>query len=172
MLRRYTVGDLLEKVELVRRAIPDLALSTDIIVAFPGESDVEFRDTLELMRHVRFDEAYTYKYSLREGTPAARMPETDFVSPEEAQARLEELIEVSRAIQAEINAAEVGRVEEVLIEKPGRRPGQVLGRTRRNKFVVFDGDAERAGEYTRVELERTTGATFVGTERERSPVTT
>jgi tRNA-2-methylthio-N6-dimethylallyladenosine synthase len=172
MLRRYTVGDLLEKVELVRRAIPDLALSTDIIVAFPGESDVEFRDTLELMRHVRFDEAYTYKYSMREGTPAARMPETDFVSPEEAQARLEELIEVSRAIQAEINAAEVGRVEEVLIEKPGRRPGQVLGRTRRNKFVVFDGDAERAGEYTRVELERTTGATFVGTERERSPVTT
>jgi len=169
MLRRYTVGDLLEKVEIVRRAIPDVALSTDIIVAFPGESDVEFRDTLELMRHVRFDEAYTYKYSMREGTPAARMPETDFVSPEEAQARLEELIEVSRAIQAEINAAEVGRVEEVLIEKPGRRPGQVLGRTRRNKFVVFDGDAERTGEYTRVELERTTGATFVGTERERSP---
>jgi tRNA-2-methylthio-N6-dimethylallyladenosine synthase len=164
MLRRYTVEDFLEKVEMVRAAIPDIALSTDIIVAFPGESDAEFRDTLELMRAVRFDEAYTYKYSLRDGTPAARLPEADFVPADEAQARLEELIDVSRGIQAEINEREVGRVEEVLIEKQARRDGQVLGRTRRNKVVVFDGEATRVGEYTRVELERTTGATFAGTE--------
>lgn len=164
MLRRYTVEDLLEKVELVRAAIPDIALSTDIIVAFPGETDAEFRETLALMRTVRFDDAYTYKYSLREGTPATRMPTDDFVAPAEAQARLEELIEVSRGIQSEINRAEVGRVEEVLIEKDGKAEGQVLGRTRRNKVVVFDGDVRRVGEYTRVALERTTGATFAGTE--------
>ncbi|HUF75535.1 MAG TPA: tRNA (N6-isopentenyl adenosine(37)-C2)-methylthiotransferase MiaB [Longimicrobiales bacterium] len=164
MLRRYTVEEFLSKVDLVRRAIPDVALSTDVIVAFPGESEPEFHDTIELMRTVRFDEAYTYKYSLRDGTPASRLPEHDFVPPDEAQARLQELIDVSRAIQAKINEREVGRVEEVLIEKPARQEGQILGRTRRNKVVVFDGDVTRIGEYTHVELERTTGATFAGTE--------
>jgi tRNA-2-methylthio-N6-dimethylallyladenosine synthase len=164
MLRRYTVASLLEKIDMVRRAIPSIALSTDVIVAFPGETDAEFRETLALMRTVRFDEAYTYKYSLRDGTPAARLPAEEFVDPDEAQARLEELIDVSRAIQAEINASEVGRVEEVLVEKPGRRPGQVLGRTRRNKAVAFDGDPAAVGSYTHVELRHTTGATFSGEE--------
>ncbi len=164
MLRRYTVRSLLDKVELVRRAIPDVSLSTDVIVAFPGETKAEFRDTLDLMRAVRFDEAYTYRYSPRQGTPATRLPASDFVDDGEAQTRLEELIDVSRAIQAEINASEVGRVEEVLIEAAGRHAGQVRGRTRRNKVVVFDGDAERVGSYTHALLERTTGATFAGSE--------
>lgn len=164
MLRRYSVEELLKKVELVRAAVPGVALSTDIIVAFPGETDAEFRETLDLMRAVRFDEAYTYKYSLRDGTPAARLPAEDFVGGEEAQARLEELIEVARGITAQINAAEVGRLEEVLIEKAGRRAGQVLGRTRRNKVVAFDGDMGRVGEYAHVELLHTTGATFGGAE--------
>jgi tRNA-2-methylthio-N6-dimethylallyladenosine synthase len=164
MLRRYTVDSLKRKVELVRMAMPDVALSTDIIVAFPGETDAEFRDTLGLMRTVRFHEAYTYKYSARAGTPATRLPPSDFVDPVEAQARLAELIDVSRAIQSEINEGEVGRVEEVLIEGQGRDAGQVRGRTRRNKVVVFDGDAARLGAYTHARLDRTTGATFSGTE--------
>jgi tRNA-2-methylthio-N6-dimethylallyladenosine synthase len=166
MLRRYTVASLLDKVEMVRRAVPSIAISTDIIVAFPGETEAEFRETLDLMRTVRFDEAYTYKYSLRDGTPAARLPSDDFVDPDEAQARLAELIELSRSIQAEINAGEVGRVEEVLVEKTGRRPGQVLGRTRRNKAVAFEAGPERIGSYTHVELRHTTGATFGGVEVE------
>ena len=164
MLRRYSVEVLLEKVEMVRAEIPEIAISTDIIVAFPGETDDEFRDTLELMRTVRFDEAFTYKYSPREGTPATRLPADEFVPTLEAQARLEELIEVSRGIQAEINAGEIGRIDEVLIERMGRYPGQILGRTRRNKVVAFDGDSERIGCYTHVGLERTTGATFAGKE--------
>ncbi|MDA0328385.1 MAG: MiaB/RimO family radical SAM methylthiotransferase [Gemmatimonadetes bacterium] len=164
MLRRYTVESLLEKIELVRTAIPDIALSTDIIVAFPGETDAEFRATLGLMREVRFDEAFTYKYSLREGTPATRLPAEDFIDSDEAQSRLAELIEVTRAIQSEINEAELGRIEEVLIENRGRDEGQIRGRTRRNKVVVFDGDASRIGQYARTMLDRTTGATFVGTE--------
>ena len=164
MLRRYSVEVLLEKVELVRAEIPEIALSTDIIVAFPGETDEEFRDTLELMRTVRFDEAFTYKYSAREGTPATRLPADEFVPMSEAQVRLEELIEVSRGIQAEINAGEIGRIDEVLIERVGRYPGQILGRTRRNKVVAFDGDSGRIGCYTHVGLERTTGATFAGKE--------
>jgi tRNA-2-methylthio-N6-dimethylallyladenosine synthase len=164
MLRRYTVESLLEKVELVRGAIPDIALSTDIIVAFPGETDEEFRDTLKLMHTVRFDEAFTYKYSPREGTPATRLPAEDFLDGDDAQARLEELIDVSRTIQAEINRAAVGQIAEVLIESAGRDQGQVRGRTRGNKVVVFDGDATRIGEYTYAVLERTTGATFAGSE--------
>jgi tRNA-2-methylthio-N6-dimethylallyladenosine synthase len=164
MLRRYTVESLLEKIELVRSAIPDIAISTDIIVAFPGETEDEFQDTLTLMRSVRFHEAYTYKYSLREGTPATRLPDDDFIDPAEAQHRLQELIEVSRAIQSEINTGEIGRIEEVLIEGTGRDQGQIRGRTRRNKVVVFDGDATRIGGYTSTVLERTTGATFAGSE--------
>jgi len=162
MVRRYTVATFLEKVAMVRSAIPDISLSTDIIVGFPGETDSEFRDTLDLMRTVRFDDAFTYKYSLRDGTPATRLPESDFVELNVAQARLEELIEVSRGIQAEINESEIGRVDEVLVEREARDPGQMLGRTRRNKVVAFPGSPEIVGSYVPVELTATTGATFRG----------
>ncbi|MHB1194498.1 MAG: tRNA (N6-isopentenyl adenosine(37)-C2)-methylthiotransferase MiaB [Longimicrobiales bacterium] len=164
MLRRYTVDSYLRKVEMVRSAIPGIALSTDLIVAFPGETDEEFRSTLDLVRDVRFDDAFTYKYSAREGTPATRIPAADSVAPEEAQARLATLIEVTRSVQAEINEGEVGRVVEVLVEKEARSEGQVLGRTRRNKVVAFDGSPAWVATYRTVVLERTTGATFVGSE--------
>lgn len=164
MLRRYTAESFLEKVELVRSAIPNVALSTDVIVAFPGETEEEFQETLNLMRHVRFDDAFTYKYSPRDGTPATRLPEGDFIPADEAQARLQRLIDVARGIQAEINRSQVGRVVEVLVEKEARSPGHVLGRTRHNKVVAFPGATELAGSYRTVVLERTTGATFVGSE--------
>ena len=162
MLRRYTVEAFLEKVELARTVIPDIGLSTDVIVAFPGETHDEFEETLEVMRTVRFDDAYTYRYSPREGTPATRFPAADFVPDGEGQGRLQRLIEVHRAIQAEINEAEVGRVEEVLAEKEARDPGQILGRTRRNKVVAFAASPELVGTYHEVRLTDTTGATFVG----------
>ena len=162
MLRRYTVEAFFEKVELARAVISDICLSTDIIVAFPGETHAEFEETLEVMRSIRFDDAYTYRYSPREGTPATRLPATDFVPDEEAQERLQRLIEVHRGIQAEINSAEVGRIEEVLVEKEARNPGQILGRTRRNKVVAFGGSPELVGTYHQVRLTETTGATFVG----------
>ncbi|MEX2531364.1 MAG: MiaB/RimO family radical SAM methylthiotransferase [Gemmatimonadota bacterium] len=162
MLRRYTVESFLEKVAMVRDAIPDVALSTDVIVAFPGEMRREFEDTLELMRTVRFDDAFTYKFSPREGTPATRLPPGDAIDSGEAQVRLEELIAVARGIQAEINRSEIGRVERVLIEKDARDPGHLLGRTRRNKVVAFPNEDLRIGEFATVELTGTTGATFVG----------
>jgi len=162
MLRRYTVDTFLEKVTLARDLIPDLSLSTDIIVAFPGESEDQFEDTLDLLRQVRFDDAYTYKYSLRDGTPATRFPESDFLSNEEAQIRLTKLIEVHRSIQNDINKGEVGRIEEVLVEKKGRETSQVLGRTRRNKVVAFNASSEIIGTYHQVLLTGTTGATFMG----------
>ena len=171
MLRRYTVETFLEKIEMARAAIPGIAISTDVIVGFPGETEQEFEDTLELMRKVRFDDAFTYKYSEREGTPATRMPREWFVPDEVGQARLERLIEVSRSIQSEINQSEVGRVTELLIEKPGRDDGFVLGRTRGAKAVVVPGGPELIGSYQWAELTRTTGATFVG-EIVPSPVAT
>jgi tRNA-2-methylthio-N6-dimethylallyladenosine synthase len=147
---------------MVREAIPDIALSTDIICAFPGEAPSDFEDTLDLLRAVRFDDVYTYRYSPREGTPATRMPAHWFIKDDEAAARLRELIEVSRTIQTEINRSEVGRIEEVLVEKEARGPGQMLGRTRRGKVVAFSAPGSLAGRYATVELTGTTGATFVG----------
>jgi tRNA-2-methylthio-N6-dimethylallyladenosine synthase len=151
----------LEKIAWVREAIPHVALSTDIIVAFPGETDEEYQATLDLMRTVRFDDAYLYKYSLRDGTPATRLPAEQFVPDEVGQARLERLIELHRGIQAEINRAVVGRVEEVLVEKEGRRGG-LQGRTDSNKVVTFSGPASLIGSFAEVRLTSTTGATFAG----------
>ena len=172
MLRRYTVEGFLEKVNLARAVIPDIGLSTDVIVAFPGETHDEFQETLEVMRTVRFDDAYTYRYSPREGTPATRFPAADFVPDGEAQERLQRLIEVHRAIQAEINEAEVGRVEEVLVEKEARDPGQILGRSRRNKVVAFPASPDLVGTYLEVRLTGTTGATFVGEREQGAPALT
>jgi tRNA-2-methylthio-N6-dimethylallyladenosine synthase len=162
MLRRYTVATFLEKVRMVRDAIPDIALSTDVIVAFPGETDEEYEATLDLMRSVRFDDAFLYKYSLREGTPATRLPQEQFVDPGVAQGRLQRLIDLHRSIQNEINAAEVGRVEEVLVEREAKSAGDRLGRTGRYKSVAFPGDASLVGQYAHVRLTSTTGATFRG----------
>ncbi|TVP47263.1 MAG: MiaB/RimO family radical SAM methylthiotransferase [Gemmatimonadales bacterium] len=169
MSRRYTVESFLEKVEMVRSAIPDVALSTDIIVGFPGETEAEYEDTLNLMRTVRFDDAFTYKYSLRAGTPATRLPEDSFVPDAEAQARLEVLIRLARGIQAEISRTEVGRLEEVLAEKAGRDPGDLLGRTRRGKAVTFPASGHGPGDYVALRLSGTTGATFRGLPRPAAP---
>lgn len=162
MLRRYTVAEYLEKIDWVREAVPGIALSTDIIVAFPGETEEEYEATLDLVRRVRYDDAFLYKYSPREGTPATRLPPEQFIEPGEAQWRLERLIELQRQIQAEINRAEVGRVVEVLVEREARTPGEVLGRTRGNKVVAFAGEPAWIGRFLDVRLTGTTGATFTG----------
>ena len=161
MLRRYTVAEYLEKIEWVREAIPGIALSTDVIVAFPGETDEEYEATLELMRRVRYDDAYMYRYSLREGTPATRLPEDQFIPEAVGQARLERLISLHRTIQLEIGRTEIGRVEEVLVEKEARRGG-LQGRTEGNKVVIFEGPASLLGQFAEVRLLTTTGATFGG----------
>jgi tRNA-2-methylthio-N6-dimethylallyladenosine synthase len=170
MLRRYTVASYLEKIDMVRRAIPDIALSTDVIVAFPGETDEEYEATLELMRTVRFDDAYLYRYSPRDGTPAMRLPADQFIPHEIGQPRLERLIALHRSIQAEINRAEVGSTVEVLVERAAKSAGDMLGRTGSNKVVAFPGDAALVGRYLHVRLTSTTGATFRGERARESAV--
>ncbi len=152
----------LDKVEMVRSAIPDIALSTDVIVAFPGETEEEYQATLDLMRHVRYDDAYLYKYSLRDGTPATRLPREEFIAEDVAQQRLEQLIVLHRSIQAEINRASVSRTVEVLVERPARTHGDMLGRTDGNKVVAFAGSPDLIGSFVDVTLTATTGATFIG----------
>ena len=162
MLRRYTIADYLERVRQVRASIPEIALSTDVIVAFPGETDAEYEATLELMREVRYDDAFLYRYSPREGTPATRLPAEQFIPDDVAQARLERLIALHRAIQAEINEREVGRTVEVLVERAAKSAGDMLGRVGSGKVVAFPGGAELVGRYLHVRLTSTTGSTFRG----------
>ncbi len=161
MVRRYTREAFLEKVALIRSGVPDVALSTDVIAGFPGETDQDFEDTLRLLAQVRFDEAFTYRYSPRPGTPATRFREEDFVPAPVARRRLERLIGATRFMQSEINHGEVGRVETILVERMAKRTGMVLGRTRRNKAVVMMGAEEDVGSYRTVQLVDTTGVTFV-----------
>ncbi|HEX6615340.1 MAG TPA: tRNA (N6-isopentenyl adenosine(37)-C2)-methylthiotransferase MiaB [Gemmatimonadales bacterium] len=160
MLRRYTRGRYLEVVRQLRDAVPDITFSTDIIVGFPGETDAQFEETLSLVAEADFDDAYTFKYSVREGTPAVRM--RDHVSDEVASARLDRLIEAVRATARRKNAARVGQVHEVLVERPARRGGLMLGRTRSNLLVVLELPASSVGEYHSCRLTGTTGSTFTG----------
>jgi len=162
MVRRYSSRQFLNTVDRVRAGVPEIALSTDIIVGFPGESEEDFDATLDLLRRVRFDDAFLYRYSPREGTPATRLPADHFVDERTSGRRLEEAIAAHRAIQREINEAAVGSEREVLVERPARSDGDVLGRTEEGKVVAFPGLAEWENTYRTVRLTSTSGPTFRG----------
>ncbi len=138
MKRGYTPRRFLRAVADLRAAIPDIGLSTDIIVGFPGESEADHRDTLELLRRVRFDSAFMFAYSPRPGTAAAEME--DPVASDVAQRRLREVIDIQEAITREINQAQVDRIARVLVEGPSKkRFDELYGRTPENRPVVFAG---------------------------------
>ena len=158
MVRRYTRGVYLDVVQRLRAAIPDISLSTDIIVGFPGETDADFEETLSLVRDVGFDGAYTFKFSPREGTPALKLP--DAVPDEVASERLARLIGLVREGARTRNAALVGTTHEVLIEEPASKTPQLQGRTRHGRVAILDGPASWIGTYRRVRFTGTTGATF------------
>jgi tRNA-2-methylthio-N6-dimethylallyladenosine synthase len=162
MLRRYTRERYLECVEELRAAIPDVALTTDVIVGFPGETEEDFEATLSAVRTVGFEEAYTFKFSPRDGTPATRLPASETVSDEVASDRLARLIATVRAGSRERNLKLLGERREVLVEKVARRGGLLQSRTRDFKTVMIPGDASLIGKYLTVELTGTTGSTFIG----------
>ncbi len=163
MRRTYTPERYLALVERLRDAIPDVALGTDIIVGFPGETEREFADTLDLVERVRYDSAFTFIYSPRQGTEAAAM--SDQVPDEVKHERLERLVDVVQTIAAERNRGRIGRVEEVLVEGTSRTdPALLRGRTRRNTTVNFSGTAP-AGSLVDVTIEGSTSTTLRGTER-------
>jgi len=158
MGRRYTRDQYLECVDRLRTAIPNLAITTDIIVGFPGETDDDFRETVSLVHEVAFDDAYTFRYSSREGTGAVRLP--DAVPDDVSGSRLRELIAVVRDVARRKNVALVGSAHEVLVEKPARRGNLLQTRTRTNKVALVDGPTEWIGSYREVRLTGTSGATF------------
>jgi tRNA-2-methylthio-N6-dimethylallyladenosine synthase len=160
MLRRYTRERYLEVVGELRRAIPGITLSTDIIVGFPGETEDQFEETVTLVTEADFDDAYTFKYSVRDGTPAVRL--RDHIADDVASARLERLIEAVRANARRKNIARLGEVHEVLVERPAKRGGFMLGRTRGNHAVLLELPAGAVGAYHTVRLTGTTGSTFTG----------
>jgi tRNA-2-methylthio-N6-dimethylallyladenosine synthase len=160
MRRTYSRERYLRLVTELRAAIPDLALTTDIIVGFPGETEDDFRETLEVVEEVGYDGAFTFVYSPRAGTEAAAMP--DQVPDELKRERIERLVEVVQRIAAERNAGRVGMVEEVLVEGPSRtEPSLLRGRTRRNTTVNFRGTAA-AGDLVAVTIETATSTTLAG----------
>jgi tRNA-2-methylthio-N6-dimethylallyladenosine synthase len=160
MRRTYSRQRYLSLVERLRAAIPDLALGTDVIVGFPGETEVDFCETLEVVEAVGFDSAFTFVYSPRAGTEAAEMP--DQVPEELKRERMERLVEVVQRGAAVRNEGRVGLVEEVLVEGPSRTdPALLRGRTRRNTTVNFHGSAA-AGSLVEVRIDDVTSATLKG----------
>jgi len=162
MRRTYSRERYLRLVDELRAAIPDLALTTDLIVGFPGETEAEFEETVSAVEQVGYDGAFTFVYSPRQGTEAASM--ADQVPEDVKRERIERLIEVVQRVAGARNQERIGRVEEVLVEGPSRTDASLLrGRTRRNTTVNFAGTAS-AGALVPVVIEAATSTTLKGTQ--------
>ena len=160
MRRTYSRERYLQLVDRLRDAIPDVALGTDIIVGFPGETESDFHETLEVVEAVGYDSAYTFVYSPRSGTEAAAMPGQ--VPDDVKRERIERLVELVQRIGQERNRGRIGLTEEVLVEGPSRTdPARLRGRTRRNTTVNFLGDAA-PGQLVHVEIDGATSTTLSG----------
>ena len=166
MNRKYTREDYLEKVAAIRRIIPDCGLTTDIFVGYHNESENDFEQTMSLVREVRFDSAFMFKYSERPGTYAAKHL-LDNISEEEKVCRLNKLIHLQTAISSEQNKKDEGKVFEILIERFGKRSReQLLGRTPQNKAVIIPRGNHRIGDLVTVRITGSSSATLFGEEIE------
>ena len=164
MRRTYSRERYLRLVAELREAIPDLALTTDLIVGFPGETELDFEETLSAVKEIGYEGAFTFVYSPRQGTEAAAMP--DQISEEVKRERIERLIDVVQRVAADRNRERIGGVEEVLVEGPSRTDPKLLrGRTRRNTTVNFTGGAH-AGELVGVRIEDASSTTLRGAQLE------
>jgi tRNA-2-methylthio-N6-dimethylallyladenosine synthase len=164
MRRTYDRARYLDRVALIREHVPDAALTTDIIVGFPGETDADFRETLEVVEQVGYDSAFTFIFSPRRGTEAAAISEGIVAHPLKVE-RMQELVELVQRKARERSQRFVGRTLEVLVEGPSRTdPERLRGRTRHNKAVNFAGLAV-PGELTSVTIESATSQTLSGQEQ-------
>jgi len=153
MRRGYSRDDFLQKVDRLHRVCPDIRLTTDIIVGFPGETEVDFQQTLALVEQVRFVDAYTFLYSPRPGTAAAEL--TDGTPTEVRQDRFESLLKIQNGISVAAWQADVGSVQEVLVEGESRQgEGQLFGRNGWNRIVNFAGPKQLIGELVPVRITR------------------
>ena len=151
MNRHYDRATYLEEVRLARQYMPDLVLTTDIIVGFPGETDEEFEDTLTLVEQVRYDSMFTFIFSPRKGTPAAEMP--DPFTRQEKQVRFDKLLEAANRISAEKHKEYEGKTVRVLIDGPSDSQGYNLtSRTNGGRLVHLNGDESRIGTFADVKI--------------------
>ncbi|GAO04897.1 tRNA (N6-isopentenyl adenosine(37)-C2)-methylthiotransferase MiaB [Anaeromyxobacter sp. PSR-1] len=169
MRRDYSVAEYLDRFDRLRAARPGIAITTDFIVGFPGETDADFEASLALLERARFEQSFSFVFSPRPHTVAAvrlgSAPEWQEVPREVAVARLERLLAAQRRIAGEILAAELGKVVEVLVEGPSDEPGERLGRTPENRVVHLAADeaAAPAGARVRVRITRAGGSSLSGT---------
>lgn len=161
MNRVYTVEKYLELVKKIRAAIPNISLTTDLIVGFPGETDETFKDTLKFLQEVQFDMAFTFIYSKRTGTPAATF--ANQVDEKLKHSRLEKLMELQNKISLEKNLPYEGKVVEVLVEGASKTDKNIFtGRTRQNKLVLFEHGAEKIGDLVNVKINQVQTWLFKG----------
>ena len=158
MNRRYTAAQYLELVDYGRSVMPDLVLTSDVIVGFPGETDEEFEDTLKLIERVRYDALFTFIYSPRKGTPAAEMP--DPATRADKNRRFDRLVQTQNRISAEIHQAYVGQTLRVLVD--GVEDGQLTARTEGGRLVRFFGDEGLIGQFVPVEIAGSTTWSLTG----------
>jgi len=162
MRRTYTNAEFRNLVDEMRATIPGLALSTDVIVGFPTETADEFEETLRLMEDVRFDAAFTFKYSERKGTYAQRKLPDDVTEAEKTR-RIVELVELQKRITDEVNKALIGSTHDVLVEeRDEKHPGFVVGKTDNFKHTVLASDGIEIADTVRVVIESARGATLHG----------
>ena len=161
MNRHYTKEQYLELVDKIRAAVPDISLTTDIIVGFPGETEEDFLETLDIVRKVRYDSAFTFIYSKRTGTPAATME--DQVPEDVVKDRFDRLLKEVQTIAAEVCAVHEGTIQEVLVESVSDHDDHmVTGRLSNNILVHFQGDASMIGDYVNVKLDQCKGFYYIG----------
>ena len=161
MNRRYTREKYLEITEKLREAVPDISLTTDIIVGFPGETEEDFLDTLDMVERVRFDSAFTFIYSKRTGTPASSMP--DQVPEDVVKDRFDRLLARVQAIGQEMSGRDVGKILPVLPEEVNRQDSSMLtGRLDNNTVVHFPGDPKLIGSIVPVLLTESRGFYYIG----------
>lgn len=161
MNRKYDSKTYLNLVEKLRKKVPDISITTDIIVGFPGETEKDHHDTIELCKKARFDSAFTFIYSPREGTPAAKRE--DQIPKEVQSRRFNELLDVIYPIFNEKNKAEIGKVHKVIVESTSKNNEKMLsGRTFSNKLIHFEGDKSLIGQIVKVKITNNTSFTLEG----------
>ena len=161
MNRRYDKEKYLELVEKIRKAVPDISLTTDIIVGFPGETEEDFQDTLDVVEKSCFDTAFTFIYSKRSGTPAAKMENQ--VTEDVVKDRFDRLLSLVQEKGREASSRFEGTVQEILVEEESKEKGIFTGRTQYNLLVHFPGCQDMLGKYVKVKLDTCKGFYYMGT---------
>jgi tRNA-2-methylthio-N6-dimethylallyladenosine synthase len=161
MNRHYTKAQYLDILERARKRIPGLAVTTDIIVGFPGESEEDHEETMTLIEQARYDSAFTFMYSIRTGTPAAERE--DQVPEDVKHARFDRMLKRMNEIVIEKNKVHVGQIYEVLVEQQGKDgEGTLIGRTRHNHLVAFKGPLDLVGAFAMVKITKSKNFSLVG----------